>query len=151
MPRISALVAGVLLACPAAASLGAPAPQQKSDEELLEGTWQVTSILANGRKETGGPERILTFKRGAITITLGSAGEVFTGKYTLNASKNPKEVDLVFDNGPDPGQAMKGIYTVTAKELTLCIGNRPRKDRPTKFESKPDSDVGLLTLQRKKP
>jgi uncharacterized protein (TIGR03067 family) len=151
MIRRLTTVSALILVCSVLDLRGAPVPQPKSDEELITGQWQLNSAMINGKKETDDIDIIMTFKRGTITVNLGASGEEHKGKYTLNASKNPKEIDLVFDDGPEPGQPIKGIYTLTEKELTLCTSNQAKKGRPVKFESKAGTDVGIVTLHRKKP
>ena len=70
----------------------------------------------------------------------------FSAAYTIDPNKNPKELDVTFEEGPQKGKTMFAIYSLDGGELNICGGSK----RPTEFSSKPKSDTVLLTFRTRK-
>ena len=133
-------LAGLLLA--PGASGGAP----KGEAERMPGTWKVVSAEDSGRKT---PEELIrdlkwTITKDAITYKVGSKTTRWT--YKLDPAKKPKWIDLV-----EGERTRLAIYELDGDTLRVCFAEGSSKERPTAFESKPNSpnDV-LIVLKREK-
>jgi uncharacterized protein (TIGR03067 family) len=125
--------------------LGADAPSD--DARKIQGTWKVVSAEDSGRRA---PEESIkdmrwTVSKDAITYHVGNRTTRWS--YKLDPSKKPKWLDLVED-----GRTRLAIYDVNGDTLRVCFAEGTPKERPTAFESKPNSpnDV-LIVLKREKP
>jgi uncharacterized protein (TIGR03067 family) len=138
-----------------AALLVAAAPDDgkgKADREKLQGDWKTESFLLNGAplpKEKQFPDRLLTFKDETFSEVRGGKVAV-RGTFTLDPSKSPKWLDATFLEGGPKGETVRGIYELNGDTLRVCVGT-PETDRPTVFESKPDSGLRLIVYKRKMP
>ena len=122
--------------------------QSGSKDAELTGIWQLMG--ESGGKKVG--YAFYEFKDGALgvfagTFTLGQ------GKYTVDGSKNPKEIDLPsFVHFGPAGTSLKGIYRVQGDSLTIMLvrGNiAPEKQiRPSNFDDTKNKDVIHITLER---
>jgi uncharacterized protein (TIGR03067 family) len=74
----------------------------------------------------------------------------YRGTFKLDLSKKPKEIDVVFTEGPEKGKTSLGIYELEGDVYKVCIGLTGKK-RPTEFISKPGSGHVLEVLKRQKP
>jgi uncharacterized protein (TIGR03067 family) len=105
----------------------------------LSGKWKVKQATFNGEDLVFINAPMVTFKDGSVTIVIGSK-QVLKGTYTLDAGKDPKQIDVSPTSvGKFPpfeaGKESKGIYKVDSKStVTMCIA-APGSDRPDKFES----------------
>lgn len=77
----------------------------------------------------------------AVTTSNGSRESTFK----LDASKKPKTIDLVDENG----QNAPGIYEFEGETLRICL-NQGGSERPTTFVTKPDTRLRCFVFQRKK-
>jgi uncharacterized protein (TIGR03067 family) len=124
--------------------LGAAAPGD--DAQKILGTWKVISAEDSGRRA---PEESIKDMRWTVskdTITYHVASRTTQWSYKLDPSKKPKWVDLV-----EGGRTRLAIYDVNGDTLRVCFAEGSQKERPTAFESKPNSpnDV-LIVLKREK-
>jgi uncharacterized protein (TIGR03067 family) len=120
----------------------------KKDLEQLKGTWNVESITVDGAKKedlTGGK---FTFDGDKMMIKLGDM--IHEGTFKLDASKEPKQIDVTPGDGPDKDKLLEGIYFLSKDELKLCIGHHSGDERPKDFESKEGSKGLLIVLKRDK-
>jgi uncharacterized protein (TIGR03067 family) len=126
------------------------AEKATTDLERIQGTWHFVALEVEGAKITDG-----TFKEAKIVITGNEFATIskeasYKGKLTLNASASPKTIDLTYSEGPEKGNKSLGIYQLDGDTWTICVTLAGAKDRPTKFETKPDSGLALETLKRAK-
>jgi len=122
----------------------------KKDLKKLEGTWQITSQVANGKEA---PEEKLK----GMTATFDASGKwkvkqsdkvVLEGTVKLDPSKKPKAADwTVTSEGDLKDQKVLGIYEVDRDTFRHCYH---ASDRPEKFESKEDSRVTYTVFKRVK-
>src|SRR5262245_61846033 len=108
----------------------------KKDLERMQGEWQLVSLMRDGQEQ---PERELAKMVRAVsgndlTIVVEGAEGVATLKSTivLDATKNPKSMDVTRTNGPTKGQVSLAIYEFDGDLLKTCVAP-PGKDRPTEF------------------
>jgi uncharacterized protein (TIGR03067 family) len=76
-------------------------------------------------------------------------GQKDEGTFSVDPSKKPAEMDIKGTSGPSKGKTIKTIYKIDGHTVTICyeLGGG---DRPTKFESKPDSKQFLVVYKREK-
>src|SRR5579859_4959063 len=89
----------------------------KEDQKVLEGAWQPVSGEQAGEKF---PEDVLktiklVIKDGKFTVTVGDKPD--KGTLTLDATKKPKEMDIVGTEGPSKDKKILAIYEVTDDTL----------------------------------
>src|SRR5262249_28332296 len=62
----------------------------------------------------------------------------------------PRRVDMLFDAGPEKGNANLGIYELKGDRWKLCLATRGQT-RPSRFVSEPGTGFAVETLARGKP
>lgn len=115
-------------------------------ENVPTGTW-IGQTAGNA-----GPRsfrEIWTFTEGQITTEHGA-----TYTYQVDATKEPKQIDIA-QHVPGRGdKVQRGIYKIEEDTLTIChlIASRAKADakRPEEFYPTERNDVMTLTFQRKK-
>ena len=145
----TALLALAALAATAVA-FAADDDQVKKDLKALEGTWQYTSQVEDG-KDTEKE------KLKAVTVTITAEGtweakhegKVFLeGTVKIDPSKEPKAADWkITTEGDLKGKTALGIYDVDKDTFKHCFA---LEKRPEKFESKEGSKVTYAVLKRVK-
>jgi uncharacterized protein (TIGR03067 family) len=119
----------------------------RDDLELLQGTWNVTSLEVEGQQMPdnmlGDAEILIKGKR----FTSTGMGAIYEGTLKLDPSASPPQLDMKFDAGPEKGNTNLGIYKVSGNSLKLCIATRGSV-RPSRFASTPGSGFALEVLTR---
>src|ERR1700678_3249740 len=95
------LVTGLLVA----SALGQPA---QTDPEKIKGTWVVTSIQKEGKTIDNVGDLKFAFSDAKVTVTEAQNEDAAEGTYKLDPSKNPREIDIAYEKGPQKGTKMKG-------------------------------------------
>src|SRR2546430_10502897 len=117
------------------------------DLELLQGTWTVTALEADGQET---PATMLANARIVIQrdrfISTGMGAE-YEGTVKLGTSTKPRQIDMKFDGGPEKGNTNPGIYILDGDTWKLCLATRGTV-RPSKFISPPGSGFAVETLTR---
>jgi uncharacterized protein (TIGR03067 family) len=116
----------------------------KKDLALMQGKWTVVSMEDDGVKVEEAANATVTVDGDRVQFK--QTDEEHKSLIKLDAGKNPKEIDVTV--ATDPGKVRKGIYSVTKKELKICLVKSPDKNRPTAFESKEGSEMILMKLKR---
>jgi uncharacterized protein (TIGR03067 family) len=119
--------------------------QSKKDLEMLQGTWSLVSMEAEGKKL---PEEAykgvkVVFEKNKMTMGKGDKTE--TATVILDASKKPKWINTTAKGGDE----LEGIYDLNGDDLKICLSKK-RGDRPKEFITKADREHGLLVLKRQK-
>ncbi len=124
----------------AAVATSVPAGDGKKDEDQFQGTWTVVRFERDGKAQVG--PKSVKIKGDELTIVGDDKSEFV--KFKLDASKSPKQIDLIVK-----GVTVPGIYQLDKGKLTLCWsgGGEPR---PTKFASNDADTYRLMVLERKK-
>jgi uncharacterized protein (TIGR03067 family) len=144
MMKRHALVAAVMLC-----SFGAVNGQEKNP---LQGNWIVVQTERGGRKPPAEFLKTLKVVIKGDKLEMSDAKRGETGVFKLDPAKKPKEIDLVFSEGPQGNvkRTALGIYELDGETLKLAW----RKDggpRPTEFSSIPGERTSeLLILKRAK-
>lgn len=121
---------------------------EKTDADLktIAGAWQPVSLEMAGEKRDvpdteGGPA---TFKDGKVLI---KDEEVFS--YKIDASTDPRIIDLTRLKDPEKDQMLEGIYKFEGEMLVICFWNgMGAKSRPTEFATKAGDNFVLVVLKR---
>jgi uncharacterized protein (TIGR03067 family) len=121
----------------------------KKDLDLLQGIWTVTTLEIDGEKVSPDVYGNATVVIKGSRFTSEGMGDIYQGTVELDASANPRRIDMKFDAGPEKGNTNPGIYKLAGDSWTLCLATRGKK-RPSSFKSKPDSGIALETLTRGK-
>ena len=124
--------------------IGAAAARCESpDEQPLHGKWIVESFRYNGNPIDRLKEAVREFYDGKYSLTPKS-GEGIEGTVKLDVTQTPKAIDLDVN-----GRIIKGIYELHGDTLRMCY-NLSSDERPTEFESKPDSGLIVIIHRRGK-
>jgi uncharacterized protein (TIGR03067 family) len=142
--RVLPLLALVLFAASAFAQNDAQKEQAK-----FQGMWVIESAQADGKEIPSDVFKSfkITFKGDAYTMQMGQ--EKIEGTFRLDSSANPKQIDILPENGPDRGRVQAGVYEVDGNKLRISAA-QPGKGRPANFDTKDQPGQTLLVL-RKQP
>jgi uncharacterized protein (TIGR03067 family) len=125
------------------------ADKEKSDTDLLQGEWVMSSLEIDG---SAVPEEKLTGTTLVIkgdkytTVTKKSKHEV---TFKLDPSQKPKHIDMFFPNGTDAPKEGKGIYKLEGDTLTICRSQSTENERPTQFGTWPNTGYFQVVWKRK--
>src|SRR5262249_22410335 len=110
----------------------------QKDLEQMQGEWQLVSMVRDGQEQPASElSKMLRRVSGSeLTIIVEGAEGVATLKSTLviDATKNPKSIDVTRTNGPAVGQTALGIYEFSGDQLKTCVAPSG-KERPDRFVS----------------
>ncbi len=124
----------------------------KKDQEQIQGTWEATEMVMNGRPAPDEVRKGITFTFAGDKMTLTGPGGIGKREYQfkLDPTKKPKAIDTIPQEGPFKGKSGPAIYELKADTLKLCIPNQITNERPKAFESTKGSNLGLFVLKRAK-
>jgi uncharacterized protein (TIGR03067 family) len=124
--------------------------RQTARAQSLDGTWDISGVIDDGRVIDPANIRLLYAADGRVTISGQNVQLVVPVTYQR------KQLPLVVDTSTSPAQfnmagsektGGRGIFLYSKDSLVLCIAARD-KDRPTAFTSLPGSGNLLVTLTR---
>jgi uncharacterized protein (TIGR03067 family) len=138
------LIAGLLLVL----AYGVAAADEKTDADnkSITGTWTPVSLELAGEKRDAGETDAApaTFKDGKVLM---KDEEIFS--YKLDASTEPKIIDLTKLKDPDKDQVLEGIYKFDGEMLIICLWTgMGTKARPSEFATKAGDNFVLVVLKR---
>jgi uncharacterized protein (TIGR03067 family) len=121
----------------------------KKDLKALEGTWVMAGLEVNGIdvpvNKLDGTE--LTIKDDLYALK--AKDKVFKVVLKLDPSKDPKEIDMIFQEGANKDKVHKGIYKVEKGQFKICRGLNPEQHRPNQFATWPNTNYFVATWKRK--
>jgi uncharacterized protein (TIGR03067 family) len=130
------------------------ADEKEDAVKKLNGTYEVVSVIIDGKPDTPDKDDKMTFvfKDGTMTIKAGDMErQNDKAKFTLDPSKKPAQIDFTPEKN-DKGTFM-GIYqlkeTDKGTELSMALAKGPKAERPKDFKGE-GKDVMAMTLLRKK-
>jgi uncharacterized protein (TIGR03067 family) len=157
MARAAAMLLGTSLLL---AGLGWPeAPGDPTDDaftkelKALAGTWRPVSAENNGYQA---PDEDLKGTRwtrdadGKWTMRRGDEALVWWAVKTIDATKNPRSIDIEVTAGPHKGVIYRGIYELDGDTLRICFALPERTERPTEFSARKGSICALSEFKREK-
>ncbi len=118
------------------------------DQKKFQGAWQRVSIIDDGKTVEGAEKNSVVFSDSEYTLKEGDTVKS-KGTFKIDASKTPKEFDVMPAAGPNKGKTLKGIYKFDGDQLIYCIAG-PDLDRPKEFASPAGSKLRLYTNKRVK-
>ena len=128
----------------------------KTDLEKLTGTWLTVSLVNDGKtlvdeddppKE--GPTTKLVYDGTKWMINVGDK-TVASGVFKIDATKTPKEIDIMDESGKRNDKTKLGIYELDGDEYKFCLAPAG-EPRPTEFKSKAGSKHSLGVSKRESP
>jgi uncharacterized protein (TIGR03067 family) len=137
------LVLGALLSAPARGD-------EKAELKKMEGTWLPTAVELGGQKWSEEQMKVikLVIADGKYTVTV--SGKDDKGTLKIDPSAKPATMDIVGTDGPNMGKTFPAIYELSGDTLKICYG-LDVKNRPSKFETTPQTALFLVTYKRQKP
>jgi len=145
------LLAG--LGSPNASGAGAP-PEDAFKRELkaLAGTWRLISAENNGYKSEDGMQGIVWTRDadGKWTARRGDKTLVEWTVKKIDATKNPKAIDIEITAGEYKGVVYLGIYELAGDTLRICFALPDRPERPTEFFAGKGSLRALTEFRRER-
>ncbi len=130
-------------------------PKEDAALKELQGDWKVISMADNGRKTTDDDVKGMrwTFKGNKLQPTDPGDKTGDPIEFKLDASKDPKQIDLIVLTGDLKGTTIPAIYKLEEGRLTICQPDEKHlaKGRPTKFDGEKGSDQGVIVLEKIKP
>ena len=143
---ILALAALAALFC---ISAGTKDADKKADKEKLQGTWKFVSVWDQGEERPWPDGNRLVITSDMMKITYPK-DDPMAWKYTIDPSKDPKEMEWTVEIDPGHPIRQPAIYSLDGDALKICSA-AAGKPRPTKFESKKGDFGGLWILKRVAP
>jgi uncharacterized protein (TIGR03067 family) len=146
------LTTGVLMAADGPAKDKA----SKGDVDKLRGTWLTVSLVNDGKtvvdektppKERGATK--LVYEGNKWIIKVGDKS-VASGVFKIDATKTPKEIDIMDESGEKNERTRLGIFELTGDTYKFCLAPAG-KPRPKEFSSKAGSEHSLGVSTREKP
>ncbi len=122
---------------------------QQKDRQQIAGTWQVTSLIVEGRKvEAADTEKmtVVNGTDGTWSIRLDGK-EVTKGTSTFDPTKTPKTIDFTPTSKDSTQELHLGIYELGQTSRKICFAPA-EKPRPTEFSSTAENGHFLVTFER---
>jgi uncharacterized protein (TIGR03067 family) len=123
------------------------------DLQALQGEWKMTRLRVNGQDLPATTVERLAFKFEKNRFAMLLDGKpVAEGSITLDAGKNPKNIDLLAETGVSKGKTDLGIYTLDGNKLVLAIMSQPlaQTKRPVMMPKGNENDIDIMEMQRVK-
>jgi RNA polymerase sigma factor (sigma-70 family) len=118
-----------------------------SDQDRLQGTWQVVAIEKVDQPREDNPRTKGVFAGNQLTLVVTGI-QLPPMQFVLHPSHNPRAVDFTMQSG----KVLKGIYQVNGDSLLLCLdfdmAGRGGK-RPASF--RPEPGGALIVFRREQP
>jgi uncharacterized protein (TIGR03067 family) len=118
----------------------------------LEGTWNATSVIWNGKEYPTGNQGLQFVIKGDEATVRGSKSiekEYARLKLTLTPNTTPRLLDLTITSGIQKDAKMEGIYELKGDEFKMCV-KVFGQDRPAGFEAPEGSATALVVMKREK-
>lgn len=145
------LTTGTLLAADSSSKDDA----SKVDFDKLRGTWLTVSLVNNGKTLVDektppkkGPTTKLAYEGNKWSIKVGDK-TVASGIFTIDATKKPKEINILDESGTKNEKTKLGIYEIDGDTYKYCLAPAG-KPQPKDFTSKEGSGVSLGVMKREK-
>jgi uncharacterized protein (TIGR03067 family) len=123
----------------------------RTDDERLQGTWKVLSLVVNGEKIAVDKiqDSRLVIQGDKYSFRLGEMKLEMT--YKADASKKPHTLDMTVTEGPMKGKTYHAIYALENGNLKICRHVEADQTRPSQFASPSGSGIMLIVWKRVTP
>lgn len=136
-----------LSACKSKSNSGGGGGQTPAaDKDRIIGSWLVVHAERSGQyhNDPVDGQLVLTFTADRVSSEWRKdSGSPFAGTYQLDATKQPKEIDLTM-TARGKTDVSRGIYTLEGDELKICFG----ETRPTEMKTAKGDKLNLITFKR---
>jgi uncharacterized protein (TIGR03067 family) len=129
-------------ATPAGTNGAQKALLDKNDYDALTGRWQLVQSVVDGKPapDTEVRQTILITDHDEFRFPADAkVGTAPLGKFTIDPTTSPKQVDSTALSGPDKGKVTRGIYEIIDPNNKRACWGTPGGPRPTDFTSAPGS------------
>jgi uncharacterized protein (TIGR03067 family) len=128
----------------------------QDDHAKLQGTWVTVSLVSDGKTLVDektppkkGPATKFAYEGDKWMVKVGDR-TVATGAFKIDATKTPKEIDILDETGVKNDKTKLGIYEFDGDAYKFCLAPAG-KPRPTDFTSKEGGGHSLGVSKREKP
>lgn len=127
----------------------AATPGGGDSDAKMDGTWVAVSVELAGQKLPDEAAKTIkvVLKGGEYTVAVGDM--IDRGTVKVDASKMPKQLDILGTEGPNKGKKFLAIYEMKGDTLRVCY-DLSGESRPTEFATKPKTTLFLATYKREK-
>jgi uncharacterized protein (TIGR03067 family) len=124
-------------------------PDAAADMKAMVGTWKIEKAEMAGMDATAFVKDVTLEIGEGGKYTVLILGQKDAGSVSIDPTKKPAEMDIKGAEGPNKGKTIKTIYKLDGDTLIVCyeLGGG---DRPSKFETKPNTQQMLATYKREK-
>ena len=122
----------------------------RTDLQTLQGTWNV--LAGNEGGKTFPPPRV----KGAKMVVKGNTMKVneqdkqLEMTFTLDATREPKSIDMTITAGKRKGEMARGVYAIDGEMLKICFAPQG-SPRPGIFLPRQGSAEMLFVMKRAQP
>jgi uncharacterized protein (TIGR03067 family) len=119
-----------------------------NDLDMMQGTWNLVSAMEDGKALPDDEVKQTTIVVRGNSFRFPGLAEDATSKegtFTLDATKNPKEIDSTSTDN----EVSLGIYELEPDSYKICFAPAG-KPRPTRFSSEPGSGQIFQVWKRQK-
>ncbi len=127
----------------------------KGDLDKLRGTWLTVSLVNDGKTLVDekappkiGPATKLVYDGNTWMIKVGDK-TVASGAFKIDATKMPREIDIMDESGVKNDKTKLGIYELDGDTYKYCLAPAGNP-RPTEFSSNAGSGHSLGVSKREK-
>jgi uncharacterized protein (TIGR03067 family) len=120
----------------------------KTELKRHQGVWAATSSTFDGQLA---PEPIVRSIQRTVNgdqVIWERQGKRFAGTtIAVDATREPNQIDVIPDGGPNRGERLLGIYNLEGDRLKICMA-RAGQPRPSAFTAEKGSGWTLQTFHR---
>jgi uncharacterized protein (TIGR03067 family) len=99
----------------------------------FQGTWKQIAYEKDGVKVPLDEQGWETFEGNTFIVTLADGGIPIKGTYRLDATREPKAMDLTDTFGEDKGKTFLAIYSLERDRMIFCAADAGQ-ERPTEAD-----------------
>lgn len=129
--------------------LAQPAPDAaQKDLQALQGEWTMAALEVNGQDVP--PDRLgnTTVRIKGSDYVIKIKDKTFPVVVKLDPSRDPKEMDMVPQDGAAKDKVHKAIYKIEKDTFILCRGLNPDQDRPREFATWPNTNYFVVKWKK---
>jgi RNA polymerase sigma-70 factor (ECF subfamily) len=135
------------------AGAAAADPEEAVEKELklLDGTWTVVALEADGKKAPADALKGMRWVfKGKELNAHDPDGKESRATIKLAPDSSPKKIDMLALDGEFKGKVVEGIYELKDVRLKVCLRDPKEKDRgrPKDFDTTGEKGLGTITLEK---
>ena len=123
------------------------------DLAALQGLWEQVDLEADGISnppdELSSRGALTTFSGNHFAVRSNEGALLLEGRFTLDASADPKAITWMDSTGPDTGKQLPAIYTLEG-DLFIFIAADEGAPRPTIFRTGPGQTMRTMVRRGRK-